>query len=426
MPIPAGAEVVDGTGKFVSPGIIDAHSHIANDAINEGSDRRSARWPAWRTCSIRPTSNIYRDLAGGTTTANILHGSANPIGGKTRRDQAALGQGRGRGLIVRRRAARHQVRARRERQAQARPRRHADPRALSGDAPGRRVRDPRRLHAREGVSESLAGLRGKKKAAGSDVLPPKRDLQLDALVEILEGKRLVHAHSYRADEILMLIRLADEMGFKVTTFQHVLEGYKVAKEIAAHGAGASTFSDWWGYKIEAEDAIPYNAAIMTQKGVARLDQLRRRRAGAPAEHRSRQDRPLRRRRPTTRRSRSSRSTRRSSSRSTTASARSKSARTPTSSIWNHHPLSTAAIVERTYIDGIAYYDRREGPAARRRCRERRKAARRSGRAAADAAAQRRRRRRRAADGRRGRGAATSRLNANGADVGHHQRAHRYR
>ncbi len=105
------------------------------------------------------------------------------------------------------------------------------------------------------------------KATNADALPPKRDLQLDALVEILEGKRLVHCHSYRADEILMMIRVADEMGFKVATFQHVLEGYKVAKEMAAHGAGASTFSDWWGYKIEAEDAIPGNAGLMTHKGV---------------------------------------------------------------------------------------------------------------------------------------------------------------
>ena len=107
----------------------------------------------------------------------------------------------------------------------------------------------------------------KKKAAGQDVAAAARDLQLEPLVEMLEGKRLVHAHSYRADEILMLIRVADEMGFKIATFQHVLEGYKVAKEIAAHGAGASTFSDWWAYKIEADDAIPYNAAIMTRKGV---------------------------------------------------------------------------------------------------------------------------------------------------------------
>ncbi|HEY1339625.1 MAG TPA: amidohydrolase family protein [Bryobacteraceae bacterium] len=98
-------------------------------------------------------------------------------------------------------------------------------------------------------------------------IPPRRDLKLEPLVEVLEGKRFVHAHCYRADEILMLLRVADEFGFKIRTLQHVLEGYKVAKEIAAHGAGASTFSDWWSYKIEAYDAIPFNAAIMVRKGV---------------------------------------------------------------------------------------------------------------------------------------------------------------
>jgi imidazolonepropionase-like amidohydrolase len=98
-------------------------------------------------------------------------------------------------------------------------------------------------------------------------IPPRKDLKLEALKEVLEGKRFVHAHSYRADEILMLLRVADEFGFKIRTLQHVLEGYKVAKEIAAHGAGASTFSDWWSYKMEAFDAIPYNAAIMQKKGV---------------------------------------------------------------------------------------------------------------------------------------------------------------
>src|SRR5205807_3314422 len=106
-----------------------------------------------------------------------------------------------------------------------------------------------------------------KKARGEQAIAPRKNLQLDALKEVLEGKRYVHVHSYRADEILMMIRIADENGFKVRTFQHVLEGYKVAKEIAAHGAGASTFSDWWSYKVEAFDAIPYNAAIMTKKGV---------------------------------------------------------------------------------------------------------------------------------------------------------------
>jgi imidazolonepropionase-like amidohydrolase len=104
-------------------------------------------------------------------------------------------------------------------------------------------------------------------AKGQHPLPPRKDLKLEPLKEVLEGKRFVHAHCYRADEILMLIRVADDYGFKIKTFQHVLEGYKVAKEIAAHGAGGSTFSDWWAYKMEAIDAIPYNAAVMTKKGV---------------------------------------------------------------------------------------------------------------------------------------------------------------
>jgi imidazolonepropionase-like amidohydrolase len=107
-----------------------------------------------------------------------------------------------------------------------------------------------------------------RKAAGEQALiPPRRDEKLEPLVEVLAGKRYVHSHCYRADEILMLLRVAKEFGFKVRTFQHVLEGYKVADEIAASGAGASTFSDWWAYKMEAYDAIPYNSALMTERGV---------------------------------------------------------------------------------------------------------------------------------------------------------------
>src|SRR5437879_314385 len=108
----------------------------------------------------------------------------------------------------------------------------------------------------------------KKIAAGEkNLLPPRRDLRLDPLVEVLEGKRYIHSHCYREDEILMLLRVAKEFGFKVRTFQHILEGYKVADELAAAGVGASTFSDWWAYKVEAYDAIPYNAALMTKRGV---------------------------------------------------------------------------------------------------------------------------------------------------------------
>lgn len=106
-----------------------------------------------------------------------------------------------------------------------------------------------------------------KPRASPNLIPPRRDLKLDPLVEVLEGKRYVHCHSYRADEILMLMRVSKEFGFKVRTFQHVLEGYKVADELAAYGVGASTFSDWWAYKMEAYDAIPYNSALMTERGV---------------------------------------------------------------------------------------------------------------------------------------------------------------
>jgi imidazolonepropionase-like amidohydrolase len=106
-----------------------------------------------------------------------------------------------------------------------------------------------------------------KNVRGEVAIPPARDLKMEPLVEVLEGKRLVHAHCYRQDEILMLLRVADEFGFKIRTLQHALEAYKVAKEIADRGTGVSTFADWWAYKMEAEDAIPYNAAMLLRKGV---------------------------------------------------------------------------------------------------------------------------------------------------------------
>jgi imidazolonepropionase-like amidohydrolase len=196
----------------------------------------------------------------------------------------------------------------------------------------------------------------KAKTGTADVMPPRRDLQLDALVEILEGKRLVHAHSYRADEILMLIRLADEMGFKVATFQHVLEGYKVAKEIAAHGAGASGFSDWWGYKMEAEDAIPYNCALMTKKGVsvsinsddAEVSRRLNNEAAKCVRYGGLTD------------DEAFATVTINPARQLKIDNRVGSLEVGKDAdvvIWSHHPLSTAAIVERSYVDGIAYYDR---------------------------------------------------------------------
>jgi len=352
--VPAGAEVVDVTGRFVSPGIIDAHSHIANDSINEGGTTVSSMTGMHDV--LDPTDlSIYRDIAGGLTTANILHGSANPIGGKNAVIKLRWGVKRASDLV------------------------------FEGAMPGIKfalgenpkdlrqgqLTGPRRYPlTRQGVEyvirDAFTRAKGyqkawkdyeKPKATSPDALPPRRDLQLEALVEILDGRRLVHAHTYRADEILMLIRLAEEMGFKIATFQHVLEGYKVAKEIAAHGAGASTFSDRWGYKIEADDAIPHNAAIMVRKGV--LVSIN----SDSAEHARRLN---------------------------TEAAKSikwggltedeafalvtinpakqlridnrvgslEAGKDADVAVWTHHPLSSYAIVDRVYIDGTQYYDRK--------------------------------------------------------------------
>jgi imidazolonepropionase-like amidohydrolase len=214
---------------------------------------------------------IYRALAGGVTTANILHGSANSIGGKT--------------LVLKMRwgnDAQHMVFEGATPGIKfalgENPKRAGNPTGGGrGAAPTTAARYPAtRMGVEDVIREAFLEAKVYKAAwddynalvaKGEKPLPPRKDLKLEALKEVLEGKRFVHSHAYRADEILMLIRVADEFGFKIRTFQHVLEGYKVAKEMAAHGAGGSTFSDWWNYKIEAADAIPYNAAVMAKKGV---------------------------------------------------------------------------------------------------------------------------------------------------------------
>jgi len=264
--VPAGATVIDANGQFVSPGIIDAHSHIAVDGgVNEGSIAVSSMVGIEEV--IDPDDiDIYRDLAGGVTSANVLHGSANPIGGKNAVIKLRWGKD-AKGLLFEgappgiKFALGENPKRSNFQPPPGFPRRYPNTRMGVMDVIRQAFTEAReyRKHWQE---------YDRRKAAGEkNLIPPRRDLKLDPLVEILEGKRLVHSHCYRADEILQLIRLAEEFGFKIATFQHVLEGYKVAKEIAAHGAGASTFSDWWAYKVEAYDAIPYNAALMTQKGV---------------------------------------------------------------------------------------------------------------------------------------------------------------
>jgi imidazolonepropionase-like amidohydrolase len=264
---PQGAAVIDANGQWVIPGIIDCHTHIAVDGnMNEGSVSVSSM------VNIKDVINpediaIYRALAGGVTAANVLHGSANSIGGQTIVIKMRWGQDAD-GLIFE--GAKPGLKF----ALGENPKRAGNPQPGNGSAP---LRYPA---TRMGVEDTIREAFNQAVAykaewdkyaaavkAGQNPIPPRKDLKLEALKEVLEGKRYVHAHCYRADEILMLIRIADDYGFKIRTFQHVMEGYKVAKEIAASGAGASTFSDWFGFKMEVFDATAYNAAVMQKKGV---------------------------------------------------------------------------------------------------------------------------------------------------------------
>ena len=268
---PGGATIIDAGGQYVIPGIIDCHSHIAVDGnVNEGSVSVSSMVDIKDVINPEDIS-IYRALAGGVTSANILHGSANVIGGQTLVLKMRWGKD-AQGLIFE--GAKPGIKF----ALGENPKRAGNPQGGRGAAATTvQARYPAtRMGVEDVVREAFTEAKAYKAdwddynakvARGEHPIPPRKDLKLEALKEVLEGNRYIHCHSYRADEILMLIRVADEFGFKVRTFQHVLEGYKVAKEIAAHGAGGSTFSDWWDYKVEAADAIPYNAALMMKAGV---------------------------------------------------------------------------------------------------------------------------------------------------------------
>jgi imidazolonepropionase-like amidohydrolase len=252
------ALVINGKGKHVTPGLIDAHSHMAGESINEGFQNVTAEV---RMRDVIDPNDVamYRALAGGLTTINLLHGSANPIGGQNVVMKLRWGSFSN-DLILK----------------------HA-PQGIKF-ALGENVKRKRsygrypetRMGVEQVIRDAFTAARDYQKTWDTykkDVklqrssMPPRRDLELDAMVEIMEGKRLVHSHSYRQDEILMLTRIAEDFGFRIATFQHVLEGYKVAERLAEHGAGASTFSDWWAYKYEVVDAIPYNGTLMTNAGV---------------------------------------------------------------------------------------------------------------------------------------------------------------
>ncbi|MCW3113365.1 MAG: amidohydrolase [Segetibacter sp.] len=246
------AKVIDGTGKYLTPGVIDEHSHIAVVSINEGA--QSVTSEVRIADNLDPEDiNIYRQLSGGVTTSHILHGSANTIGGQTQLIKLRWGVD-DEGLKFK----------------------GADP--FIKFALGENVKrttsssNNRFPDTRMGVEEVLNDAFARatdyqKSLKGADAKNIRRDLELDALVEIMNKKRFITCHSYVQSEITAAMRVGEKYGVRFNTFTHILEGYKVADKMKAHGANASTFSDWWGYKTEVQDAIAYNAAIMNAVGV---------------------------------------------------------------------------------------------------------------------------------------------------------------
>jgi imidazolonepropionase-like amidohydrolase len=258
--IPDGILVIDAKGKHISPGIIDCHSHMATDGgINEAGQSITAEVRIGDFLDANDIT-IYRQLAGGVTSANILHGSANTIGGQNQVMKLRWGSPY-EGL------------------------RFTEAPAGIKFALGENVKQSNwgekytkrypqtRMGVEQILQDAMVSAREYRRQQqlwqkNHEGLPPRRDLELDALVEVIEGKRLVHCHSYRQDEILALLQVCEQHGVQVATLQHILEGYKVADAIARHGAGGSSFSDWWGYKFEVLDAIPQNGLLMHRAGVS--------------------------------------------------------------------------------------------------------------------------------------------------------------
>ena len=264
----ASAEVIDGTNLNVTPGIIDEHSHIAvSQSVNEGTQSSSAEV---RIADVIDADDIqiYRQLSGGVTTSHLLHGSANAIGGQTQLIKLRWGQSPEKlkfagapGFI--KFALGENVKQSNwgDNQVTRFPQSRMGVEQVYMDYFGRATT------YNSNMSLASAAVT-KKNSVTLNSIPVRRDLELDALVEIMKGQRFITCHSYVQSEINMLMHVADTFGFKVNTFTHILEGYKVADKMKAHGvSGVSTFADWWAYKYEVYEAIPYNGAIMHNVGL---------------------------------------------------------------------------------------------------------------------------------------------------------------
>lgn len=356
LPLKRGAMEIDATGKHVTPGIIDEHSHIAiTRGVNEGTQASSAEVRIGDVVNSDDI-NIYRQLSGGVTTSQLLHGSANPIGG-----QSAL------------------IKLRWGYTPEEMKFEGADPfikfalgenvkQSNWGD--GSNTRFPQTRMGVEQVYEDYftrAREYGELKKSGK---PYRVDLELEALLEILESRRFITCHSYVQSEINMLMEVAKRHGFRVNTFTHILEGYKLADKMAEHGAGGSSFSDWWAYKFEVYEAIPHNGAIMHEQGVTvafnsddaemarRLNQEAAKAVkygGVPEEE---------------------------ALKFVTLNPAKllhidhrvgsiKAGKDADLVIWSDHPLSIYAKAEKTFVDGIKFFDLEEDKALRETIREER-------------------------------------------------------
>jgi len=255
------AKIIDAKGKHLTAGIIDEHSHIAiSEGVNEGTQASSAEVRIGDVVNSEDI-NIYRQLAGGVTSAQLLHGSANPIGGQSQ--------------IIKLRWGLNPEDMKYEKAPEFIKFALGENVKQSNWGDFNTVRFPQTRMGTEQVyydnfiraKEYEKNMNGFFASKDKNKVSPRRDLELDALVEILHDKRFITCHSYIQSEINMLIDVADSMGFRINTFTHILEGYKVADKMKAHNIAASTFADWWAYKMEVMDAIPYNAAILTKMGL---------------------------------------------------------------------------------------------------------------------------------------------------------------
>ncbi|SNR82906.1 amidohydrolase family protein [Hymenobacter mucosus] len=264
LSVPSGGRTVDGTGKHLTPGIIDEHSHIAiSEGVNEGTQSVTSEVRISDVVDAEDV-DVYRDLAGGVIAAQLLHGSANPIGGQSALIKLRWGQTAEQmkiqgapGFI--KFALGENVKQSNWGEANVLrfPQTRMGTEQVFVDAFTRAKEYEQQWKAWNKLSKA-------KQRKGE---APRRDLELEALVEILNDQRFITCHSYVQSEINMLMNVADRMDFKVNTFTHILEGYKVADKMKARGINASTFSDWWAYKNEVRDAIPYNAGIMHDVGL---------------------------------------------------------------------------------------------------------------------------------------------------------------